>query len=344
VGRGGAFALYQAATAETAELIATALGSHALLELAARFGDALSRRWLKRRGNPFCGEITLVADALGRPGVYLLNIIYEWSCSTSAAPDPGGSGNRMIRILDWGMPGIGRHIVLGRHTTDHGLYYNVTWPGFAGVLTAMAPGRFAAAINQAPRQTAIGVRWLDEAIVHLRMYAVGGTLPAPHLLRQVFEAAPNYAAALTMLMDTDVDLAMPALFTLSGAGPEETCVIEAIGRRRIAHRGKMALGGIVGVANRWLTAELPGKPRDNALTPFDRQTAEANNLERQRGICDLQRGTFTGVADLAPPLLNSHTVLVASANAREGQLTVEALDGGGDGSVLPTVIGRVIVE
>jgi len=25
-------------------------------------------------------------------------------------------------------------------------------------------------------------------------------------------------------------------------------------------------------------------------------------------------------------------------------LTVEALDGGGDGSVLPTVIGRVIVE
>jgi len=293
VGRGGAFALYQAATAETAELIATALGSHVLLELAARFGDALSRRWLRRRGNPFYGEITLVADALGRPGVYLLNIIYEWSCSTSAAPDPGGSGNRMIRILDWGMPGIGRHIVLGRHTTDHGLYYNVTWLGFAGVLTAMAPGRFAAAINQAPRQTAIGVRWLDEAIVHLRMYAAGGTLPAPHLLRQVFEAAPNYAAALTMLMDTDVDLAMPALFTLSGAGPEETCVIEAIGRRRIAHRGKMALGGIV---------------------------------------------------DLAPPLLNSHTVLVASANARQGQLTVEALDGGSDGSVLPTVIGRVIVE
>ena len=147
-----------------------------------------------------------------------------------------------------------------------------------------------------------------------------------------------------MLMDADVDLAMPALFMLSGTGPEETCVIEAIGRRRIAHRGKMALGSIVGVANRWLTAELPGKPRDNALMPFDRQTAEANNLERQRGICDLQHGTFTGVADLAPPLLNSHTVLVASANARQGQLTVEALDGGSDGSVLPMVIGRVTVE
>jgi len=106
----------------------------------------------------------------------------------------------------------------------------------------------------------------------------------------------------------------------------------------------MALGSIVGVANRWLTAELPGKPRDNALMPSDRQTAEANNLERQRGICDLQRGTFTGVADLAPPVHNSHTVLVASANARQGQLTLEALDGGSDGSVLPMVIGRVTVE
>jgi hypothetical protein len=315
-----------------------------LLEIVARLGDVLSRRWLKRRGNPFYDEVTAVADALGRPGVYFLNIIYEWACSTSAAPDPAGSGNRMIRVLDWGMPGIGRHIVVGRHTTDHGLYYNVTWPGYAGVLTAMAPERFAAAINQAPRQTPIGLRWLDEAIVHLRMYNAGGTLPAPHLLRQVFEKAPDYAAALAMLMDADVDLAMPAIFTLSGTRAEEACVVEAIGRRRIAHRGKFARGGIIGVANRWLSAELPGKPRDNALLPSDRQTAEANNLERQRGICDLQRGTFAGVADLAPPLLNSHTVMVASANARQGCLVVEALDGGGDRPGLPMVIGRVMIE
>jgi len=315
-----------------------------LLKIVARLGDALSRRWLRRRGNPFYDEITAVADALGRPGVYFLNIIYEWACSTSAAPDPAGSGNRMIRILDWDMPGIGRHIVLGRHMSDHGLYYNVTWPGYAGVLTAMAPGRFAAAINQAPRQTPTGLRWLDETIVHLRMYNAGGTLPAPHLLRQVFETAPDYAAAFAMLMDEDVDLAMPALFTLSGTGPEEGCVVEAIGRRRIAHRGKTAPGRVIGVANRWLSAELPGKSRDNALVPSDRQTAEANNLERQHGICDLQRGAFTGVADLAPPVLNSHTVLVASANARQGYLVVEALDGGSDRARLPNVIGRVMVE
>ena len=97
-----------------------------LLKIVARLGDALSRRWLKCRGNPFYDEITAVAEALGRPGVYFLNIIYEWACSTSAAPDRAGPGNRMIRILDWGMPEIGCHIVLGRHTSDHGLYYNVT--------------------------------------------------------------------------------------------------------------------------------------------------------------------------------------------------------------------------
>jgi len=314
-----------------------------LLKIVARLGDALSRRWLKRRGNPFYDEITAVAEALGRPGVYFLNIIYEWACSTSAAPDPAGSGNRMIRILDWDMPGIAGHIVVGRHTTDHGHYYNVTWPGYAGVLTAMAPGRFAAAINQAPRQTPTGLRWLDEAIVHLRMYNAGGTLPAPHLLRQVFETAPDYAAAFTMLMDEDVDLAMPALFTLSGTGPDEGCVVEGIGQRRIAHGSKTAPDGVIGVANRWLSAGLPGKSRDNALVPSDRQTAEANNLERQRGICDLQRGAFTGVADLAPPVLNSHTILVVSANARQGYLVVEAVDGGSDRARLPKVIGRVVV-
>src|SRR5436305_8649679 len=31
-----------------------------------------------------------------------------------------------------------------------GEFYNVTWPGFVGALTAMAPGRFAASVNQAP--------------------------------------------------------------------------------------------------------------------------------------------------------------------------------------------------
>jgi hypothetical protein len=246
----------------------------------------------------------------------------------------------MIRVLDWGLRSIGQYVVVGRHETDHGVYYNVTWPGFAGVLTAMAPGRFSAAINQAPRQMPFGMRWLDEVIVHLGMYRTLGTIPVAHLLRRVFEEAADYQGAQDMLMDESIDLAMPALFTLSGVEAEESCVIEAIGRKRFLNAAVAAPDGIVGVANNWLTPGLPGVARDNSLAWSKHTTTTASNQERRSTVCDLQRRPFAGVADLTPPVLNGHTVLVATANARQGTLTVEALDHGGDRHGLPHVVSH----
>jgi hypothetical protein len=249
----------------------------------------------------------------------------------------------MIRVLDWGLEGIGRYVVIGRHETDHGPYYNVTWPGYAGVLTAMAPGRFSAAINQAPRQQPSGTRLVDEVIVHLGMFRSLGTLPVSHLLRHVFEEAPDYAAAVEMLMG-ETNLAMPALFTLSGTEPDEACVIEAIGRKRFLHPAAAAPQRIVGVANDWLSEGLPGAARDNALAWSTHDTPKASNVERRRTICRLQEGAFAGVADLRPPVINGHTVIVASANARAGRLTVEALDhGGGSRRGLPRVVSRASI-
>ena len=49
-------------------------------------------------------------------------------------------------------------------------------------------------------------------------------VPAMHLLRQVFETAPDYASARAALETTP--LANAALFTLVGLAPGETCVIE----------------------------------------------------------------------------------------------------------------------
>src|SRR5260370_26964023 len=115
---------------------------------------------------------------MGRAGVYCLNIAYEWACARSAAPDPGGAGARLIRVLDWGLTGIGRHVVIARHESACGPFYNATCPGFAGVLTGMAPGRFAAAINQAPRLPIFGPRWLDEAAARLRILLPAAALPA----------------------------------------------------------------------------------------------------------------------------------------------------------------------
>ena len=41
-----------------------------------------------------------------------------------------------------------------------GDFFSVTWPGYVGALTAMAPGRFAASINQAPMWRRMRHRWL----------------------------------------------------------------------------------------------------------------------------------------------------------------------------------------
>jgi hypothetical protein len=230
VGRGGAAALFDVHAERAAALIDTALRSHPFLPAAAAIADRLSRRWLERQENPYLDEIRHVATKLGRPGVYFLNIIYEWACSTSAAPDPAGAGARLIRVLDWGLTGIGRHVVIARHDSAAGPFYNATWPGYAGVLTAMAPDGFAAAINQAPRLPIFGPRWLDEITGRLRLLRQAGTVPAAHLLRRVFEEARHYDTAVAMLADERHALAMPALFIVSGTTADEACVIEAIGR------------------------------------------------------------------------------------------------------------------
>ncbi|HEX7970166.1 MAG TPA: hypothetical protein VF502_18225 [Stellaceae bacterium] len=340
VGAGAAAALFDAHAERAAALIEGALGSHVFLPAAAVIADRLSRRWLERQGNLYLDEIHHVARRLGRPGVYFLNIVYEWACSTSAAPDPGGEGARMIRVLDWGLTGIGRHIVLARQDTAHGPFYNATWPGFAGVLTAMAPGRFAAAINQAPRVPILGPRWLDEMIGRVRLLRQAGAIPAAHLLRRVFEEARDYAGAQAMLADERHLLAAPALFTLSGVDRDQACVIEAIGRQRRIHRALAEDAFTIGAANDWLSGDLAGVPRAHAVEWSTSVSPRENNRVRRSAVCALQRRPFAGAADLAPPVINSHTVLVAAANAAAGKMLVEALDPVPGPSPLPQVVAR----
>lgn len=340
VGRGGAAAVFDAHAARAAALIDTALRSYPFLPTAAAIADGVSRRWLERQENPYLDEIRHVAARLGRPGVYFLNIVYEWACSTSAAPDPSGSGARLIRVLDWGLTGIGRHVVIARQESACGPFYNATWPGFVGVLTAMAPGRFAAAINQAPRLPIFGPRWLDEVAGRWRMLRHEGAIPAAHLLRRVFDEAADYEAALAMLADERHLLAMPALFTLSGTAGDEACVIEAIGRQRRVHRAQAGDGFTIGVANDWLSGDLAGVPRAHAVEWSATVSPRDNNRIRRSAVCALQQGRFAGAVDLAAPVLNSHTVMVAAANAASGEMMVEALDPVPGAGPLPRVVAR----
>ena len=113
-------------------------------------GDEISRRWLAASANSYAAEIEAIAAVVGTPGAFLLNLSYEWACTTSATADPSGTGNRMLRTLDWPLRGLGRNVVVATMEGVAGIYKNVTWPGFAGVATAMAPGRFSGPSTNRP--------------------------------------------------------------------------------------------------------------------------------------------------------------------------------------------------
>src|SRR5215475_4632133 len=139
--------------------------------LLAWLADPLARGWLRRSGSPLLGDIEAISRTLGRPGVWLLHGAYAFGCTALA--DEGPAGPVLRRTLDWPFPGLGRLVEVARQRGPAGEFLNVTWPGFAGALTAVAPGRFAAAINQAPmrRQTkADWLLWLDYALSAVTAY------------------------------------------------------------------------------------------------------------------------------------------------------------------------------
>ena len=63
----------------------------------------------------------------------------------------------LLRTLDWPFNGLGRHIAVAHMRGAGGDFFSVTWPGYVGALTAMAPGRFAACVNQAPMWRRSGI-------------------------------------------------------------------------------------------------------------------------------------------------------------------------------------------
>ena len=269
VGGAGAAVLVDAERARADALVDAARRDYG----AALFtvGEALSRRWLAETGNPYLDELDAVARRLGRRGIYLLNLSYEWFCTAGVAADPAGAGSRLLRTLDWPLDGLGRHTVVARHEAAAGPYYNVTWPGFVGVLTAMAPGRFSATLNQAPmrgRGLPLPLAWLGNRIGVWRNRG----LPPVHLLRRAFDTCAGYAEAKAMLSEAPVCL--PTIFTLSGASAGEGCVIERLEHRAMVHETPAR------AANHWLTP----RPRRHAAWLRERRApGDHANAEPARG-------------------------------------------------------------
>ncbi|HWP25356.1 MAG TPA: hypothetical protein VNL39_03330 [Xanthobacteraceae bacterium] len=280
--------------------------------------DAVARRWLQRAGSPYVQEIAAIASVLGFPGVWFLNNSYQWTCTSLARSEDGAPW--LVRTLDWPFPGLGRYVDVVQMRGPAGDYYNISWPGYAGVLTALAPGRFAAAINQAPmrrRGHGRALRLYDLAanavVTTLRVREV----PPDHLLRRVFEICCNYTEARRMLEKTPV--ARPVIFTLVGCAAGEHCVIERTEREARTREHETV------AANDWRDSKANWEARigTRRLLSVTFEEAAANSRERCTILAGW-RGSFArdSFCWVRPPVLNYFTRLAAEMCPESGTLRV----------------------
>lgn len=266
--------------------------------------DRVSQNWLRRSANPYLSDIDEISSLLPGKGAYALNTSYEWACTSGVGDDPEG-GIHLLRVLDWRLAGLGRNLVVATQTGPAGDFVNVTWPGFVGVLTAMAPGRFAAAINQPP-MTSFGMpRPVDWMIGRVRVWRSEG-LPPAHLLRHVFEVCETYAAAKQMLCEAP--LCLPAFFTLAGIRDGEGCVIERMQDRAAVREMPTA------IANHWIAFRKRGRAR-----------SRTSRLRHRM----MQAAVESREAWQVHPVLNQNTRVVAIMNPAGGKLSVQGFERSG---------------
>jgi hypothetical protein len=297
--------------------------------LLARLADPPARWWLRRSGSPFVDEIAAIARTLGRPGVWLLHGAYAFGCTALAEDSPDGPVLR--RTLDWPFPGLGRLVEVTRQRGAAGEFLNVTWPGFAGVLTAVAPGRFAASINQAPmrRRTTVGwLLWLDYALNALDAFFAGGRPPPEHVLRQAFEACASFDEARCLLETAPV--ARPVLFLLIGCAMGERVLIERNGSEARLYREDTV------VANAWRDRSHGWRPRAcGEGTPVE------NNRRRVATMFACAGAHADRLRWAVPPVVNACTRLSVEMCAASGRLIVAGWEADGSSAALVTAVTEV---
>jgi hypothetical protein len=292
-------------------------------ELAARLGDPFVRRWMRRSGSAYVEEIAAIAANVKRPGVWLLHGAYLFGCTALA--DEGPDGPHLRRTLDWPFEGLGRLAEVVSQHGPSGRYLNVTWPGFAGVLTASAPGRFAAAINQAPmrRRTEYDwLLWLDYVLNAFDGVRQTGKPPPEHVLREAFETCRTFGEARRLLETAPV--ARPVVFTLAGCTAGERVVIERDGQTCRTYRDDTA------VANAW-REDIPGwRPRRCGS-----EEPVTNNLLRRSAIVEWSGVHEPGFTWATPPVVNECTRLTVDMCPASGRLAVMGWEPDGRGSAVP---------
>ncbi|WP_159731857.1 hypothetical protein [Methylosinus sp. Ce-a6] len=272
--------------------------------------DRLARSWLRKSASRYFEDLERIAEILGFHGAAALNMSYLFACTTQAFVDASGAP-AIRRSLDWPFRGLGRGVEIAWTAGPASGFYNVTWPGAVGVLTAMAPGRFSAVINQAPMR-----RRIDGAMTYPYDFALNlanalrdeNGWPPDHLLRFAFETCSNFEEAVALLAREP--LARPVLFTVTGTKPHEIALIER------TERDSNVLRGAVVVANDWQ------EPR-----PGWRGRMGPENNEARRAMMRQTIASTEPFAWATPPVLNHTTRLVVEmTSARDGGLAARGYE------------------
>ena len=288
--------------------------------LLARIADPIVRGWMNRAGTVYAAEIDSVARTLNKPGIWLLHGAYLFGCT--ALGDESEKGPRLRRTLDWPFPGLGRLAEVRCQRGAAGEFLNVTWPGFVGVLTAVAPSRFAASINQAPmrrRWRSPMLLWLDYALNALQGLRGSGRLPPEHLLRHVFETCASFDEARRLLETAPV--ARPVLFLLVGTKPGERIVIEREETRAKTYRDDTVF------ANDWRERHPRWRPRGCG----DGEPVE-NNIRRRTALAAWTGRDAHDFAWVTAPVLNACTRLSVEMCPASGRLVVAGWEPDGTGA------------
>jgi hypothetical protein len=287
--------------------------AHALLDLATarvpvtalRHLDRLSRAWLVKWENAHLSEIDAVARIIDRPGAHFFSVNYEWGCTCRVAPATDGASARLLRVLDWTTPGLGANVIAACVTAPAGRYVTLTWPGYTGVLSALAPGRFAVALNQAPMRKAAGFYYLDWAANRVRVWSMPHPTPA-HVLRSVCDEAISFDDAVGRL--EKAPLSTPAIFSVSGLGAPETVVIERTETEARVHRGSQV------AANHWQSNGWLGHPRG------------VDSAGRAAMLARIDPAFGSDLRWLKPPVLNARTRLVMVGEAVAGRIEAQGFE------------------
>jgi hypothetical protein len=284
--------------------------------------DVLTRQWLIRSASPYVGEIGAIAEALGTPGTWFLNGCYQWGCTALARDEEGVPW--LARTLDWPFFGLGRHVEIARMQGAAGGFAAVTWPGFVGVLTGLAPGRFAACLNQAPLKRRTRHPWLRPCDMAMNALASRRIrfIPPDHLLREVFETCRSFTQARRRLEATPV--ARPVIFTLAGCREGETCVIER------TEEGFATRQEDTSAANDWLLSRAPWEARISSrylLTRSFEQAAENSRNRRQALARWPGRFAHHSFDWVIPPVLNPFTRIAVEMCPAKGMLRAVGYEG-----------------